>query len=60
MCHMYSNICSTLLPHTAQLKVYDLANLSLKFDRHIDAEVVDFQVSHLKEEGRSGQLTHLA
>lgn len=27
-----------------QLKVYDLANLALKFDRHLDAEVVDFQV----------------
>jgi hypothetical protein len=24
--------------------VYDLANLSLKFDRHLDAEVVDFQI----------------
>ena len=27
-----------------QLKVYDLGNLSLKFDRHLDAEVVDFQI----------------
>jgi hypothetical protein len=32
-------------PHTPpQLKVYDLANLSLKFDRHMEAEVVDFAV----------------
>lgn len=31
-------------PHRVQLKVYDLANLSLKFDRHMDAEVVDFQI----------------
>lgn len=30
-------------PHH-QVKLYDLANLSLKFDRHLDAEVVDFQV----------------
>ena len=27
-----------------QLKVYDLSNLSLKFDRHLDSEVIDFQV----------------
>lgn len=30
--------------HPPILKVYDLNNLSLKFDRHLDAEVVDFQV----------------
>ncbi len=27
-----------------QVKVFDLAQLSLKFDRHLDAEIVDFQV----------------
>lgn len=27
-----------------QLKVFDLANLSLKFDRHLEAEVVDFAI----------------
>jgi hypothetical protein len=27
-----------------QVKVYDLAQLSLKFERHLDAEIVDFQV----------------
>jgi ribosome biogenesis protein ENP2 len=32
------------LSFALQLKVYDLANLSLKFDRHLDAEVVDFQI----------------
>lgn len=30
--------------HPPIVKCYDLANLSLKFDRHLDAEVVDFQV----------------
>ncbi|KAJ9505120.1 hypothetical protein QJQ45_009472 [Haematococcus lacustris] len=30
--------------HPPQAKVYDLANLALKFDRHLDSEVVDFQV----------------
>jgi hypothetical protein len=30
--------------HPPIVKLYDLANLSLKFDRHLDAEVVDFQV----------------
>jgi ribosome biogenesis protein ENP2 len=29
---------------TTQVKVYDLANLSLKFERHLDAEIIDFQV----------------
>lgn len=33
-----------MLVMPVQLKVYDLANLALKFDRHLDAEVVDFQV----------------
>jgi ribosome biogenesis protein ENP2 len=46
-CSWYVNFQS--LSHTPlhhpQVKVYDLANLSLKFDRHLDAEVVDFQVS---------------
>ena len=32
-------------PFALQLKVYDLSNLSLKFDRHLDSEVIDFQVS---------------
>ncbi|KAL6760351.1 WD40-repeat-containing domain protein [Haematococcus lacustris] len=30
--------------HPPQAKVYDLANLALKFDRHLDSEVVDFQI----------------
>eukprot|EP00878_Enallax_costatus_P035276 GHUV01039292.1.p1 GENE.GHUV01039292.1~~GHUV01039292.1.p1 ORF type:complete len:189 (+),score=7.13 GHUV01039292.1:683-1249(+) len=30
--------------HPPMIKLYDLNNLSLKFDRHLDAEVVDFQV----------------
>jgi hypothetical protein len=30
-----------------QVKVYDLANFSMKFERHLDAEIVDFQVSEL-------------
>lgn len=33
--------------HPPQVKVYDLAQLSLKFDRHMDAEIVDFQVCRL-------------
>jgi hypothetical protein len=37
-----SSLAAPWLP--AQLKVFDLANLSLKFDRHMDAEVVDFQI----------------
>jgi hypothetical protein len=36
-----------------QLKVYDLSNLSLKFDRHLDSEVVDFQ-ARLKRERQRG------
>jgi len=28
-----------------QVKVYDLANFSMKFERHLDSEIVDFQVS---------------
>jgi hypothetical protein len=27
-----------------QVKLYDLHHLSLKFDRHLDAEVVDFTI----------------
>eukprot|EP00197_Chlamydomonas_leiostraca_P004092 CAMPEP_0202871522 /NCGR_PEP_ID=MMETSP1391-20130828/18922_1 /ASSEMBLY_ACC=CAM_ASM_000867 /TAXON_ID=1034604 /ORGANISM="Chlamydomonas leiostraca, Strain SAG 11-49" /LENGTH=663 /DNA_ID=CAMNT_0049552351 /DNA_START=89 /DNA_END=2076 /DNA_ORIENTATION=- len=30
--------------HPPMVKVFDLANLSLKFDRHLDAEIVDFQI----------------
>eukprot|EP00879_Flechtneria_rotunda_P026207 GHRR01027931.1.p1 GENE.GHRR01027931.1~~GHRR01027931.1.p1 ORF type:complete len:211 (+),score=60.47 GHRR01027931.1:629-1261(+) len=30
--------------HPPMMKLYDLNNLSLKFDRHLDAEVVDFQI----------------
>lgn len=30
--------------HAPRVRVYELANLSLKFERHFDAEVVDFQV----------------
>jgi len=30
--------------HPPVLKAYDLANLALKFDRHLTAEVVEFQV----------------
>lgn len=27
-----------------QVRVYDLSQLSMKFERHLDAEVVDFQI----------------
>ncbi|MEW5309813.1 MAG: hypothetical protein WDW38_001668 [Sanguina aurantia] len=30
--------------HPPQVRVYDLANLSVKFDRNLDAEIVDFQI----------------
>lgn len=30
--------------HPPQVRVYDVNNLALKFDRHMDAEIVDFQV----------------
>ncbi|KIZ02919.1 Nucleolar protein 10 [Monoraphidium neglectum] len=30
--------------HPPMLKVYDLANLAMKFDRHMDSEVVDFTI----------------
>lgn len=39
-------------------QVFDLANLSLKFDRHLDAEVVDFQVG-LREAGVVAVLPHV-
>ena len=28
-----------------QVKVYELRELSLKFERHLDSEIIDFQVS---------------
>eukprot|EP00200_Dunaliella_tertiolecta_P014606 CAMPEP_0202392444 /NCGR_PEP_ID=MMETSP1127-20130417/92376_1 /ASSEMBLY_ACC=CAM_ASM_000462 /TAXON_ID=3047 /ORGANISM="Dunaliella tertiolecta, Strain CCMP1320" /LENGTH=682 /DNA_ID=CAMNT_0048994951 /DNA_START=66 /DNA_END=2111 /DNA_ORIENTATION=- len=30
--------------HPPQVKVYDLANFSMKFERHLDSEIVDFQI----------------
>ena len=30
--------------HAPRIRVYDLANMSMKFERHLDAEVVDFEV----------------
>ena len=30
--------------HPPQVKVYDLSQLSMKFERHLDSEVVDFEV----------------
>lgn len=30
--------------HPPQLRVYELAQMSMKFDRHFDSEIVDFQV----------------
>jgi hypothetical protein len=36
--------CSACWLMRWQVKLYDLNNLSLKFDRHLDAEVVNFQV----------------
>ena len=30
--------------HPPQVKVYDLSQLSMKFERHLDAEVVDFDI----------------
>ena len=30
--------------HAPRVRVYELSQLSLKFERHFDAEVVDFQV----------------
>jgi hypothetical protein len=30
--------------HAPRLRVYELADLSLKFERHFDAEIIDFQV----------------
>lgn len=27
-----------------QVRVYDLTQLSMKFERHLDAEIVDFQI----------------
>ena len=44
-CKVCDPACLPLkLPPPPQCKVYDLANLSLKFDRHLDAEIVDFQL----------------
>lgn len=43
MCARCVCLC-IFIPSHAQVRVYDLANLSLKFERHLDAEVVDFQV----------------
>ena len=31
--------------YCAQVRVYELGQLGMKFERHLDAEVVDFQVS---------------
>jgi len=30
--------------HAPRLRVYELSQLSMKFERHFDAEIVDFQV----------------
>lgn len=30
--------------HAPRLRVYELGQLSMKFERHFDAEIVDFQV----------------
>ena len=30
--------------HPPQVKVYDLSQLSMKFERHLDSEVVDFDI----------------
>lgn len=30
--------------HAPRVQVYELSNLALKFDRHFDSEIVDFQV----------------
>lgn len=41
---MATSLTVILLFVVVQVKVYDLANLSLKFDRHVDAEIIDFQI----------------
>jgi ribosome biogenesis protein ENP2 len=33
--------------HAPRVRVYDLHNLALKFERHFDSEIVDFQVRAL-------------
>ena len=30
--------------------MYDLSQLSMKFERHLDAEVVDFEVQYFREQ----------
>jgi hypothetical protein len=39
-----SNCFAVFLLMLLQVKLYDLHHLSLKFDRHLDAEVVDFTI----------------
>ena len=36
-----------------QVRVYELGQLSLKFERHFDAEIIDFQV------GRQAEASHV-
>ena len=31
--------------HAPRMRVYELSQLSMKFERHFDAEIIDFQVS---------------
>jgi len=38
--------------HAPRVKVYDLSNLALKFERHFDSEIVDFQARRGREIAR--------
>lgn len=33
--------------HAPRLRVYELGQLSMKFERHFDSEIIDFQVCHI-------------
>ena len=43
----YRPCCKQIAAHTLvpslQIRVFELSQLSLKFERHFDAEIVDFQ-----------------
>ena len=44
MCY---NLCQLLFAtgiHAPRLRVYELSQLSMKFERHVDTEIVDFRV----------------
>lgn len=45
--------------HAPRVRVYDLHNLSLKFERHFDSEIINFQVRFPCQLPGSGGSLHL-